>query len=200
MTQPLRGARQEGFVGFLKGLAKGIVGVVVKPITGVLDFASHTTEGLKNTVTYFDDKANEQKIRTPRPFYGQEKFFKKFDAVEALVQNNLKILEEGKYAFDHFLQSFLVKPDSNASGANYFIVTVEHIFYYIEKRGTLEFVIEPGNVKDVAIERGGFKITLDQNSTLREQKVTDTNEENIKEMVAAVKEANHLALANKYDS
>lgn len=172
------------------------MGVVVKPITGVLDFASHTTEGLKNTVTYFDDKANEQKIRTPRPFYGQEKYFKKFDAVEALVQNNLKILEEGKYAFDNFLQSFLVKPDSN-SGANYFIITVEHIFYYVEKRGTLDFVLEPINVTDVVIEKGGFKIIINQNSTLREQKVTDTNEENIKEMVAALKEIQHLTLANQ---
>jgi len=43
----------------LKGLGKGIVGLVVKPVSGVLDAASTAAEGIKNTITYGDDKANE---------------------------------------------------------------------------------------------------------------------------------------------
>lgn len=45
-------------VGFFKGAAQGLTGLVVKPVTGVIDFASKTTEGLKNTALYMEDKPN----------------------------------------------------------------------------------------------------------------------------------------------
>ena len=34
MTQPLDGAKKEGFTGLLKGFGKGIGGVVLKPSAG----------------------------------------------------------------------------------------------------------------------------------------------------------------------
>lgn len=40
-----------------------MTGVVVKPITGIIDVVSKTTEGLKNTATLFDDKPNESRER-----------------------------------------------------------------------------------------------------------------------------------------
>ena len=42
-TQPYRSARKEGAIGFVKGAAKGLAGLVVKPVTGLIDFASKTT-------------------------------------------------------------------------------------------------------------------------------------------------------------
>jgi len=50
-TQPLEGFKKDGFVGGLKGLFKGATGLVVKPITGILDGVSKTAEGLKQEVT-----------------------------------------------------------------------------------------------------------------------------------------------------
>lgn len=35
-------------MGIFKGVAKGVTGLVIKPMTGIVDFASKTTEGLKN--------------------------------------------------------------------------------------------------------------------------------------------------------
>lgn len=35
---------------------KGLSGILFKPICGGIDFASKTAEGIKNTVTFFDDK------------------------------------------------------------------------------------------------------------------------------------------------
>lgn len=52
VTKPIEKTKQEGFVGFFKGAAQGVTGLVVKPVTGVVDFASKTTEGLKNTTLY----------------------------------------------------------------------------------------------------------------------------------------------------
>ncbi len=42
-TQPFEGAKNEGALGLVKGTAKGLAGLVIKPITGIIDFASKTT-------------------------------------------------------------------------------------------------------------------------------------------------------------
>lgn len=44
----MEGFKSGGITGFLSGSAKGVVGLIVKPVTGVLDGASKTMEGMKN--------------------------------------------------------------------------------------------------------------------------------------------------------
>ena len=39
-TKPIDGAREEGVEGFFKGMGKGVVGLVTRPASGVIDFAS----------------------------------------------------------------------------------------------------------------------------------------------------------------
>lgn len=58
--------------GFFKGVSKGLAGLVVKPVAGALDLVSKTSEGVKNTANFFDDKPNEKRERIPRVFYGFE--------------------------------------------------------------------------------------------------------------------------------
>ena len=41
------GAKKEGGKGFFKGLGKGLIGVVARPVGGAVDMASSTFEGLK---------------------------------------------------------------------------------------------------------------------------------------------------------
>ena len=60
VLKPVEGAIEGGVVGFGKGLAKGLIGAAVKPVGGVLAFASKTTAGIKNTATLFDAKAERQ--------------------------------------------------------------------------------------------------------------------------------------------
>ena len=43
--------KKGGFTGFLKGTVKGIAGLVVKPVTGIIDATSKTSEGIKNQAT-----------------------------------------------------------------------------------------------------------------------------------------------------
>jgi vacuolar protein sorting-associated protein 13A/C len=49
-----------------------LTGLIIKPVTGIFDAAAKTTEGIKNTVTYFEDKPNENRERNVRPVYGPE--------------------------------------------------------------------------------------------------------------------------------
>jgi hypothetical protein len=44
-TEPIKGAEQEGGYGFVKGVAKGAVGVIVKPLVGVADAVSDGLQG-----------------------------------------------------------------------------------------------------------------------------------------------------------
>ena len=55
-TEPVRGAEKKGLPGFFIGAAKGFGGLIFKPISGVIDAASKTAEGIKNTPDYFSDK------------------------------------------------------------------------------------------------------------------------------------------------
>lgn len=47
ITQPMVGAQKEGVEGFFKGLGKGLIGTVTRPISGVVDFANSSFEGIR---------------------------------------------------------------------------------------------------------------------------------------------------------
>ena len=98
-------------VGFFKGTAKGVAGVVIKPVTGVVDFASKTTEGLKNTALYLEDKPNENRIRYPRVFYTECALIKDYNPLESkLFAIISKTKYEEKYGFENplFITSYVI--------------------------------------------------------------------------------------------
>ncbi|KAJ8463158.1 hypothetical protein ONZ45_g17681 [Pleurotus djamor] len=45
LMKPIEGAETEGALGFFKGVGKGLVGAVTKPVVGVFDLASNVSEG-----------------------------------------------------------------------------------------------------------------------------------------------------------
>ena len=88
-TQPYQSARKEGAFGFMKGAAKGLAGLIVKPVTGVIDFASKTTEGIKNNALVFEDKANGERMRYPRVFYTECFVMKEYNKIDSQIQSIL---------------------------------------------------------------------------------------------------------------
>lgn len=88
MTKPVEGAKSEGVGGFFKGIGKGAVGLVAKPVSGVVDFVSKTAEGVESNVTGIQQcKQNSKRAREPRPFYRDLQVIKDYDEVHALVYN-----------------------------------------------------------------------------------------------------------------
>ncbi len=71
VKDPIKGAEKGGFGGFCLGGLKGIAGLVVKPVSGVIDAASMTAEGIKNTANVFSEseKKRNRRKHNPRPFY-----------------------------------------------------------------------------------------------------------------------------------
>ena len=61
----------------------GSVGFFIKPIGGMFDFISKTSDGVKATALYWDDKANEKRERKIRPLYSVEKYYKSFSEKDA---------------------------------------------------------------------------------------------------------------------
>ncbi len=51
---------------FVNSIGRGVVGLVVKPITGALDAASSVTEGVASTARSLDDKKDIERVRLPR--------------------------------------------------------------------------------------------------------------------------------------
>jgi vacuolar protein sorting-associated protein 13A/C len=67
----MKGIEKGGVGGFFLGSLKGIAGLVVKPVSGVIDAASITAEGIKNTPNIFNnsDRIKNKRKHNPRPFY-----------------------------------------------------------------------------------------------------------------------------------
>ena len=61
IEKPAEGA----MAGFFKGVGKGLVGFVAKPIVGVFNLASNVSEGIRNSTTVFDEMEVER-TRLPR--------------------------------------------------------------------------------------------------------------------------------------
>ncbi|KAI6203695.1 Vacuolar protein sorting-associated protein 13C [Aphelenchoides besseyi] len=56
-TKPIKGARQSGVGGFFKGVGKGLIGVVLRPASGVVDFTSGSINAVKNRVIMANRKS-----------------------------------------------------------------------------------------------------------------------------------------------
>lgn len=63
VEKPMQGAKQSGVEGAMKGIAKGLVGVVANPVSGALDALSATAEGFDASLS---SKARESMINMQR--------------------------------------------------------------------------------------------------------------------------------------
>ena len=97
VVSPYRGWEQGGGVGFGVGVAKGILGVALKPAVGVLDLASRATEGIRNTaLTNNDQEMNLllqslHRARLPRAFgrSGQLILYDQYAAAAQFIADDL---------------------------------------------------------------------------------------------------------------
>ena len=161
-TKPLEGASKGGFKGFFKGAFQGVTGLVVKPVTGVLDLASNTAEGIKNTATVFDQKANENKIRYPRAFYGREKFYRAYEDTDAEILWLLHFSQTGaKYDNISILRAFDVFPDEKEKDDFYvLVISFENIIWWKVKSGEVKWAIDTKNIDKVSHFNNGIIIHL----------------------------------------
>lgn len=68
IRDPLQGAVEEGPSGFMRGLRKGVIGGVLKPITGALDLIAEPAAGIRNLMVSERSKSFAEPNRPSRTF------------------------------------------------------------------------------------------------------------------------------------
>ena len=172
VRKPLEGAKKENLKGFGKGMIQGLGGLVVKPVSGVVDLISKTTVGLKNTMILEDEEIFQQ--RYPRPFYGKFKNIRTYDWIDAKVIYfiNKLIPSFQKKIFNEYVGSVGYQSEK---GENHLLVFGVNEFYLIElSRFELIFKLGYEYIKTVSIGENSV-ITIDFN-----YKVNGKNRSNIK--------------------
>ncbi|XP_065079310.1 intermembrane lipid transfer protein Vps13 isoform X3 [Ochlerotatus camptorhynchus] len=92
-TKPISGAKEEGVEGFFKGLGKGAVGLVARPIAGVTDFASGSFDAVKRATELSDEAI---RLRPPR-FLHKDGIVRSYNKKEAEGNKLLKDIDKGKF-------------------------------------------------------------------------------------------------------
>ncbi|KAG8976659.1 hypothetical protein FRB90_009096 [Tulasnella sp. 427] len=72
VTEPVRGGREEGFVGVLKGSARGILNTTMKPAAGALGVVTHPARGIWESMRSNWKKHPELQVMVARRWEGQE--------------------------------------------------------------------------------------------------------------------------------
>ena len=146
VRKPIEGAQTEGVGGFFKGLGKGLVGVVTRPTSGVIDFASSSFEGIKRIA---DMSVDVHRLRNPRIF-SSDKIIRPYNRREADGYMILQETEKGKFATtDHYIAHAVISKD----GRHVLVITDKRVIY--ANRGEIfghwdgEWSYTWGEIKDV---------------------------------------------------
>lgn len=94
VTQPVQGAKQEGLLGFAKGMGRGVTGLVAKPLGGAVDIVVKTSLGIENGVNGGECAANNIRRRKPRAFYKHIKVFKDYNFLDSEIFFQLRNAEQ----------------------------------------------------------------------------------------------------------
>ncbi|XP_064596162.1 intermembrane lipid transfer protein VPS13C-like isoform X2 [Liolophura sinensis] len=121
VRKPMEGAKQEGVGGFFKGMGKGLVGVVTRPTSGVIDFASTSLDGIKRIVDLSDEI---RRLRPPRRFH-KDLIIRPYIHTEAEGYAILQETEKGRYVDDDYVAHAVVTKD----GKNVLVVTDKRIVF-----------------------------------------------------------------------
>ncbi|XP_013405463.1 vacuolar protein sorting-associated protein 13D-like isoform X2 [Lingula anatina] len=93
----VQGYSSGGVEGMMAGLGRGMVGTVTKPVTGMLDFASHTATAMRDT-SRTSSARRQNRHRSTRHCLGPGGLLPEYSEHDALAQTFLYLLNDGDYS------------------------------------------------------------------------------------------------------
>jgi vacuolar protein sorting-associated protein 13A/C len=150
--KPIEGAESEGALGFFKGVGKGLVGAVTKPVVGVFDLASNVSEGIRNTTTVFDNPERDR-VRLPR-LVSADGVLRPYSSREALGQSWMRDLNNGAYKQEAYVAHINSPGDDNV-----ILVTASRVLSFWSKKLRLEWELPFTEIQGVIVEDTGFRFT-----------------------------------------
>ena len=158
--KPIEGASKGGVKGFLKGTFQGISGLIVKPVSGLLDAASKTAEGIKNTATSGDDRPRETRERLLRVFYTYDKYYQDFDKKDAELNYFLQVeMKKGRFVGSTYFYGHLF-PEEGSKTQMVLFITLENFIYFNKKNLKKKWIINTNTVKNLDTKGKVIRIDL----------------------------------------
>ena len=157
-TNPIKGGQEEGAIGVLKGLGKGLTGMVVKPVAGTLDMTTRLQQGIKNTFTFTARK----RVRPPRVM-PRNKVLAPYCRHSAEGQMLLFTVEEGiHFQEEHFYDFHYVGSRCTliVSNTSFFLVT------YKEEKYTMRWTLPIGEISAIKVRDKGLFVNSGNKSYL----------------------------------
>ncbi|CAG9335375.1 VPS13_3 [Blepharisma stoltei] len=103
VIDPIVAYKKSKAKGILRGGFRGISGIIVKPVAGILDATSNAAEGIKNTAAPFSSASKLQRVRAPRPFYGHTFMIKPYNEYDSQVVHLMNQLKKGIFINEKFV-------------------------------------------------------------------------------------------------
>ncbi|GMK58122.1 hypothetical protein CspeluHIS016_0501540 [Cutaneotrichosporon spelunceum] len=152
-AMPMEGAEKGGAVGFVRGVGKGFVGLVTKPVVGVMDFISASTEGIRNTTTVFDTNTIDR-VRLPR-FIASDSVLRPYSGREALGQSWLKDLDAGAYFSESYVAHLDIPGDDAVA-----ILSNNRLLYVQLRRMRVIWQVSFDELQSLSLEASGIALVL----------------------------------------
>lgn len=123
LRDPIHGAAEEGASGFIKGLGKGFLGGVLKPITGALDLIAEPAAGFRSMMVSDRYRGSAEPARPPRAFWGVRcDRMTSYDLRASLGQAILAIINHREGDSDERLRSWThLEPVQSSASSQDFI-------------------------------------------------------------------------------
>jgi len=128
LKKPIQGAKQEGAIGFMKGMGKGLVGLAVKPSVGVLGFVKKSSEGIANTTAYLEREKRITK-RFPR-YFDERRLVLPYDEEKAYGQYLLQKINKGEFKNQFYYYHAWLEVDEKKC----LVLITTSTFYFLSKQ------------------------------------------------------------------
>ncbi|OMP08179.1 Vacuolar protein sorting-associated protein 62 [Corchorus olitorius] len=137
VRKPVESARQNGILGLAHGIGRAVLGFIVQPVSGALDFFSLTVDGIgascSKCLEILNSKSTIQRIRNPRAIHA-DGILREYSEKEATGQMVLYLAEASR----HFGCTEIFKEPSKFAWSDYyeehFIVPYQKIVLVTNKR------------------------------------------------------------------
>lgn len=103
---PIRGAERHGMEGFAKGIGKGLLGLLVKPVIGISDAATDVMIGVQGSVEGKKGTlrgGRQAQIRPRRPMYGRDRILRPYSVADTAAAT---LMLRTKLAGENYLSHY----------------------------------------------------------------------------------------------
>jgi vacuolar protein sorting-associated protein 13A/C len=157
-TKPFQGARQEGAKGFIKGVGKGVLGLVASPFTAVLRAGHSVTQGVTNTAIRIKKGKLPQYGRFRHPRYiNSRSILEPYDEDFAEVNQILIKIDNGKFSKHNikYFADFPIYKGFKKTKEEAVLIITEQTLLFCKNEKNMIYKAELHEINDIAVYEGG---------------------------------------------